>query len=62
MTFLKAARGTVIGALVLLATACTTLNAQQSPSPSSLNNDNGANCGGTPGNQVSCVNNQNRMP
>jgi hypothetical protein len=58
MSFLKAARFTVIGSLALLAAACASPTPRQDPGGS---DDNGANCGGTPANQQNCINNQNRM-
>lgn len=61
MNFLKVARLGFVGAVALLAAACaqpvTTTSATSSGS-----DDNGANCGGTPINKESCINNQNRMP
>jgi hypothetical protein len=56
MDFIKAARLILIGAVALLAASC----ANTTPPPSG-SDDNGANCGGTPINKESCINNQNRM-
>lgn len=57
MRFLKVARCGFFGAVALLAASC----AEPTPPPSG-SDDNGANCGGTPINKESCINNQNRMP
>ncbi|WP_395022714.1 hypothetical protein [Dongia sp.] len=61
MNLLNLARCGFIGIIALLAAACaqpiTTTSATSSGS-----DDNGANCGGTPINKESCINNQNRMP
>ncbi len=57
MNFFKVARCCFIGAVSLLAASCA---AGTTPVPTG-SDDNGANCGGTPINKQSCINNQNRM-
>jgi hypothetical protein len=54
---MNVARLSIILAGLLFLASC----AATTPPPAG-SDDNGANCGGTPINKESCINNQNRMP
>jgi hypothetical protein len=56
MGIVKIVRGCLVVALALLAVSCAT-----STPPQGGSDDNGANCGGTPINKQSCIDNQHRM-